>query len=67
MIFGVVVFANESGPILCIECPTEEDYFRHLNIGAHWADAEPHRSLSVYGERREKVDFANSRQPHPAQ
>jgi len=51
--FGVVTFSNENGPIKRVECATEADYFRELNIGARWADSEPHRPLSVHGERME--------------
>ena len=58
-IFGVVIYSNESGPIMRLECTTEEDYFRHLNIGANWADSEPHRPLSVYGERSQPFESAN--------
>lgn len=59
MIFGVVFFSNESGPIKRVECATADEYFRELNIGADWADSEPHRPLNVYGERSQPFEPAN--------
>lgn len=58
-LFGVVTYYNESGPIKRVECPTAEAYFRDLNIGADWADSEPDRRLSVYGERSQPFESAN--------
>lgn len=58
--FGIVHYENESGEVTRAICQTEGEYFRHLEIGRKWMEAEPGRRLEVWGERGPEASVADA-------